>query len=139
MRLHGWLLIVGCMVPGVPARADGLKVEPGEWRFRTSSQTSAGEPAPPTVTTRCLSEPELTPKTFMVDARGCSVLATVATGSLLRWKMSCSTPDGRMDGGGDFSSTGTTVRGTMHLESVSGDPALRLERSWEATRLGPCD
>lgn len=122
-----------------PAWAEGLRVEPGKWEMRSTSHMPM-MPQPRTqVTTECVRQTELSPDTFLEQAEGCRLIDSEASGSRIRWQMECQSEGRKMTADGAFTSTGTTVKGTMKLAMDAGGHQMTMEHQWEGRRLGPCD
>lgn len=115
-----------------------MKVLPGEWEFRSSSQQSMGDGAKTEVTTQCVADAEMTPERFMRDAKGCTVTDTETSESRMRWQMHCAGTGGQSTGDAEFVSTGTTIRGTMHMMMKFGGQQMSFARTWEGKHVGLC-
>jgi hypothetical protein len=134
-----WMLASLLLLP-VAAHAAGMKIEPGRWEFRSTSNLPMMLGKPPVVTTRCLSAGEVSPDTFLKDVQieGCAVVESRADATSLRWKVSCKQPGGAFSGAAEFTSTGTAVRGVLKVTLPDAIMPLDFEQAWEGRRLGAC-
>ncbi len=138
---HVWssVIFVAALSFGSAALAEGMKVEPGKWEFRTTSKAPM-QPQPETrVSTTCIEKPEITPETFMRDSKDCSVSGAETTATSMKWKVSCPNPHGQVNGHAEFTSAGEAVEGSMQMTMSFGSQSMSMEQRWEGKRLGACD
>lgn len=122
-----------------PAVADGMQVQPGKWEFKATSVMPM-MPAPnATVETQCVTESEVQPEMFLEYVEGCTLRESETDAASMRWKVTCATSGGRVDGEGSARSTGTTVRGAMTLLMNFSGQQMTMRHDWEGRRVGPCD
>jgi hypothetical protein len=135
-----------CLLPLViaPARADDLKIEPGQWQI-TSRTVMNGAAAPPTVRPRCITPEQagdLT-KTFGPAVGTINSTCTPAefetTGKKLSWRLECR---GQMDMAvvGEFSFD-SPMRYTATVASkawMAGSLMSDVSTDVEAERIGEC-
>ena len=137
-RLH-WMPTLAILLAAGTALATGMKLEPGQWEFRSTTQTTMS-PTPQTeVTTECVGNEEMSPEKFLAGTPGCSVTDAKATASGMSWNMSCTTPGGAMTGKAEFTSQGDSLEGVMTMSMQLGDQQFEIENRWSGRRLGPCD
>lgn len=133
-----WAVAVALFALATPALAAGMKVSPGKWEFRSSSQPPMGGGAKTEVTTQCVADAEMTPERFMREAKGCTVTDTETSESRMRWRMHCAGTGGLSTGDAEFTSTGTTIRGMMNMMMKFGGQQMSFARTWEGKHVGPC-
>lgn len=122
-----------------PVLAEGMQVQPGKWEF-TATSVMPMMPMPNTVVeTECVTESEIQPEMFLDYVEGCTIQESETDAASMRWKVTCATTGGRMDGEGSARSTGTTVRGGMTLLMNFGGQQMTMRHDWEGKRIGPCD
>jgi len=134
-----WLLIVPALMIATPAAAEGVKVDPGKWEVRTSVTTPMSRTPQVQTSTECLRDEEVSVEHFMQDSEACSVTVTDSSATKLRWKLSCTTAAGRMDGDAEFSSTGSTIAGSMTMSMKLGEQEMKIESRWTGKRVGACE
>jgi hypothetical protein len=134
-----WMLASLLLLP-IATHAAGMKVQPGQWEFRSKSNLPLMLGKPPVVTTRCLNTGEISPDTFLKDVQieGCTVVESRADAASLRWKVSCRQPGGVFTGAADFTSTGAAVRGVLKVVLPFAGQSLDYVQEWEGRRIGAC-
>ena len=128
------LLSLLLLVPAAPAA--GMRVEPGQWEFRSVAIPSTGRED---VTKECVDEAEMTPEIFMKDAPECTVTDPQSDSSSMSWSMTCTSQGGGMSGDARFTSTGDTVEGVMNMHVRAQGMKMSMKRQWRGKRLGPCE
>jgi hypothetical protein len=134
------ILAAALAAAGVPAvaLAEALRIEPGLWEFTTSTPGAMGGPAGTTTSSECIRDGEMTPEKFTAALQGCKVLDPRTDATSMSWKLSCPAPQGTMTGAGSFTSTGTTVSGTMDMTMDMGGQEFSMRGTWKGVRKGDC-
>ena len=134
-----WIFASLLLLP-FAVHAAGMKVEPGQWEFRSTSNLPMMLGKPPAVTTRCLNAGEVSPDTFLKDVQieGCAVVESRADAASLHWKLSCRQSGGAFSGAADFTSTGTVIHGVLKVSLPITIMPLDFEQEWEGRRLVVC-
>ena len=52
--------------------------------------------------------------------------------------MHCATEMGTATGTGQFTSTGASATGEMHIEFGAGSQTIAMDTQWQGTRIGDC-
>lgn len=143
MRGRWWVVIGAAALLLAPAACGahraGMRVEPGKWEFRTSSNQPMGDNKE-RVTTRCLSENEMKPDIFRERApKNCVISEAKTRATEMSWKMSCSKQGRTLTSDAKFTSTGDAIEGVLEMAFLFDDKQLDFERTWHGKRLGPCD
>ena len=139
MRWWNAAVVVSVLALALPALAEGMKVDPGEWEFTSTSKVPMGAAPIPKSTTECITESEMDPDEFLKDADGCSIVEKDVSSDRMSYVMSCPGPAGPMTGRAVFTSTGSTVKGGMKVQfDMNGQP-MTFETTWEGKRVGDCD
>lgn len=125
------------VLPSV-AWSDGLKVEPGLWEFTTTTPGAAGSPPGASTSTECIRDDDMTPQKFTSKMKGCQISEPKADASSMSWKMNCPSPHGSMTGTGSFTSTGTTVAGSLDMTMDVGGQKFPMGSKWTGRRTGEC-
>ncbi len=131
--------VVALWIGVVDARADGMKVEPGQWEFTTTTSMPMAGGAQTQVTQECVQDGEMSTDRLMEQSDGCTVSEAEATETTLRWKITCTNAGGVMRGNAEFSTTGTEIRGVMKMAMSFGGNEMKFENTWQGKRLGPCE
>ncbi len=132
-------IAAGLLLGAGTAHAEGMRIEPGKWEFKTV-MTMSMRPEPTVHNeTRCMTEKEMDPQTFWKDAEGCSLSDASSDRSSMRWKLICPSPAGTMRGEAVVHSTGDTLNGTMKAEMSVNGQSMRMTHEWKGRRVGDCD
>ncbi len=126
--------------PGAMATKPTLTIEPGQWRFSTNTfLSSAPTLRPAKVAERCVTDPELTPEAFSASMEGCDLVSAQSSGDSMVWEMECFGESSEAHGSASFTSTGTTLAGTMNMTLTGNGGTIEMKIIWDAERLGDCD
>ncbi len=139
MRWWNAAVVVSVLALALPALAEGMKVDPGKWEFRSTSKTPMGPAPVPETTTECITESEMDPDEFLDEAKGCSVVEKDVASDKMTYVMSCDGPTGPMTGRAVFRSTGSTVKGGMKMQVDFNGQPMTFETTWEGKRVGDCE
>jgi len=127
------------LLPATSPADEGMRVEPGKWEYTATTQNSM-MPEPKTMTvTRCITEAETRPESFLDEAQDCELTGIESDASSMRWKMLCTNAGGQMRGETRYTSTGETVSGTTTMTMTAEGHTMTMETRTEGRRIGPCD
>jgi hypothetical protein len=138
MRTPTLLAAVLVLVAPFLAHADGMRIEPGQWEFTTTSSGAMGGAPANKVHTQCIREDSMTPQRFTQEMKGCRIDEPKFDASSMSWKMSCPSSAGAMTGSGSFRSTGSGISGTIDVTMRMGDQEFPMTNRWTGRRLGAC-
>jgi hypothetical protein len=131
-------LLLGLLLAATMAAADGVRMEPGRWEFRSTAQMPMGMQPRSMVTTECVTEAEIDPRRYMKHAAGCNLTDLEGNERSMTWNVSCPGPQGQMTGHGELHSSGASVNGKMTMSMTHQGQAMEMAVTWEGKRLGPC-
>ena len=131
------LLLVACLGLVLPAQAFAMKLDPGQWEFELTATNTMAPDAQKKTTQQCVKEPEMTPQQFMQEAQGCQISDAENSDSAMKWKLTCG-PAGEMKGDATFTSTGSTVQGSMRMGMSIQGQNVSMEQTWSGKRVGDC-
>lgn len=134
------IMVLGIFSLANVAQAEGLKIKPGNWEFRSTlsagGQSSPGEH----VNVECLEDENLTPKTMMKNMQqGCEVIKSDSDGQRLSWQVSCTNPAGTSSGAGEVEVIGESMTGSMTMSLALNDQKMTMDMTWRGKYLGPCN
>lgn len=131
------VVMLGLLV--LPVYVGALQIEPGKWEMTTTA-INPMSPQPRTdVIIQCMTDAEMSPEGFMVDAQECTTSNVVSTDEVMKWDMACDMDGTLANGNAEFNSTGTTANGHMQITMEFNGQQMKLERTWDGQRIGPCD
>ena len=133
------VVVVAALALAGSASAEGMKIEPGKWEFERTARTPMSPEPKVETTTSCVAESEMTPQSFMKDARGCAVSDAETSSETMKWNVTCAAPHGKMTGQARFSSTGKSMKGQMEMTMKMGGQSMKFAQSWKGKRVGDCD
>jgi len=139
MRLFETLaLVVALLAAPTSLRAEGMQVEPGLWEFTSSMPDPlGGDPVKQSYST-CVRDRTITPARVTAKMKECRIWNAVFAGPSVRWKMSCDTPAGPMNGSGSLRSSGSAVSGSLDVTMAIGALEIPMTGSFRGRRVGPC-
>jgi len=132
------LAALALLATASPAFAEGMRIEPGQWEFTTTSPGAMGGPPTKKVRTECIRDDSMTPQRFTAELKGCQISDPKSDDTSMSWKMSCPSPAGSMNGTGSFRSSGSTVSGTLEMTRKMGAQEFPMTNNWSGRRLGAC-
>lgn len=119
------------------AVADGISLEPGEWRIEQVTRMPIQAEPQMQVSETCLTDSDFTPDQLVTDEHGACEFSDVRVeGDTMTWSFAC--PDAQSSGTGEFTASGQTGSGhmVMSMEFQGQDMSFTVE--WEAERIGSC-
>ena len=122
------------------ALAEGLSIEPGQWRT-TMTMTMSMMPQPQVQTTEdCIVKDTLGPEDFQSenDDSGCEFSEMTIDGDTATWSLSCPSEMGNMQGEWTVTSKGDTITGSGAMETEMQGQKIGYNMSWEGERIGDC-
>jgi hypothetical protein len=133
------LLATLIALPLSTAVAEGIPIEPGEWKITTTMEMPM-LPQPRVQTqTHCFSESEISPESMsMEDLDPRCTFDSEVDGSTMKWSM-----EGPAEGGssrGDWTATsgGDTVKGNGVITAEFQGQSMVMNMSWDGARIGDC-
>jgi len=138
MRRSIQLAALALLATASPAVAEGMRIEPGQWEFTTTSPGAMGGTPAKNVRTECIREDSMTPQRFTAGMKGCQISEPTFDESSMSWKMSCPSPAGSMSGSGSFRSSGSSVSGSVEMTMKMGAQEFPMTSNWSGRRLGAC-
>ena len=120
------------------AATEAMAVETGQWEFTTTAASPMGGAPKTTKDVTCIDEADMTPERFLGGMPGCTISDAQVSDSAMQWSMQCPAPGGQMTGNASFTSTGTTVDGSMTMTAQMGGASMEMSTTWKGKRLGDC-
>ena len=131
------LAVAGSSALAGTAAAEAMRITPGLWQFNSETRM-AGEVTPHEAT-QCVALSELTPEAFMQQFPECKTESLEMSATSMSWKIRCRNEDGKLKGEGQFTSSGSTLEGSVKATmTLKGGQPLGLEQTWSAKRVGDC-
>jgi len=127
------------MMVAASAVAGGMKMEPGKWEFKSTSDMAMMGGPREVVTTQCIDDDEVTPNQFIPNAKDCEMTNVEVGAASMSWQMKCTTPGGTMTGKGELEARGPKATGSMTMNMSFNGQQMSFKRTWVGKRLGPCD
>ena len=136
--LRNLAVVAALLAAPVCAFADSIQVEPGLWELTISLPDPFGGEPLKQVVRDCVRERNLTAKSVMARVQQCRFRDLSFKGPQVKWKMSCQTPTGPMNGSGSARYNSTSVVGALDLAMTLGSLELPVHGSFKARRVGAC-
>lgn len=129
----------------VPVQAAPLSVHEGEWEITMETSFEGVEdmpyamPAQKIRTTQCITKDNLVPENKTKDADNCTIKEQKISGNTVRWKIVCVDKEGRSEGEGEITYSGTSYKGTIKTTVTEKDgERITTKTKLSGRRLGPC-
>lgn len=146
MRLISTLAIAAAL--GLPAAAQGLKINPGEWEYTTEmtmvmdmNGQKMNMPAQVETESECVTEEDATFTVDDIAEEGCEITDLVETSSSLSFKMACAQDGMNMTGSVDVKATdggnGTSASIVMN-GNQPGVGTIDIDAKMTGKRIGAC-
>ena len=145
MKFLKMVVLLGALLPllalvSFQAAADGIQVEPGNWKM--TSTVSIPMLPQPRVTTevQCLQEKEFTPELMADDPDSSCVFDAVTTeDNTMSWSVDCTTGGSVSHGEWEVTSFGNTLSGDGTITVSMQEQEMVMTMAWEGERIGACD
>ena len=134
------LMILLAMAMPLAAVADGISIEPGQWRMKmTMTMSMMPQPQERTVE-ECIEKDTLSPEDFQdsTDDSGCTFEDFTVDGNTASWSLSCPNEAGVMGGQWTVTSHGDSVEGEGSMSMDIHGQQMGFSTTWTGERIGPC-
>ena len=121
-----------------PACADALSINPGLWKFESTSTSPLTGQTESKTETKCVVESELDLAEMTENQDGCEVTESSLNGDTLTFSMSCKMQAGEMTMNAVYQSDGDSVDGTTKINISFGTQTMTSEGSFSGQRIGDC-
>lgn len=142
MRILSVFLIIGICTSFAfsAAAADGVNMQEGLWEI-TSKASIQGMPfdMPPTTYTQCLTKENIIPQEQNQEQQECKLIDSDISGNTVTWSMACSQNGMTSNISGKISYKGTTMAGTMKVESNTPMGNSLMNMITNGKRIGDCN
>ena len=129
-------LILGGIVLGSGALAEGLPITPGLWEVKTQNPVLGNEQAQQ----HCMKEPVFDPLTMMGKEEGCEITNQVISGNSVDYDLTCidDQQTGKAEGHFSFTINGDQGYGKVDLKMSAGGQTMTMHFDMDAKRIGNC-
>ena len=121
--------------------AEAFRLEPGLWRFTTTTNMSFNANPKVDTRTQCLTPETADDILKELTAAACKVSDRTETSDQLKWKMEChqgGPNDPPMRGVGVITSRGETLDGKMDMALEVQGNRMTFNSTWKGRRIGEC-
>ena len=121
--------------------AEAFRLEPGLWRFTTTTNMSFNPNAKTDTRTQCITPDNADDILKELTAAACKVSDRTETSDQLKWKMEChqgGPNDPPMRGTGEINSHGESLDGKMDMALEVQGNRMTFNSTWKGKRLGEC-
>lgn len=120
----------------------GVNMQAGNWETTVEMKMEGMPfPMPPTTykMTQCLTQKDMVPNTSTRD-RKCEIRDQKIIGNKVTWKMICVDGQGRSEGDGEITYSGSSFKGVIRTKMMTKDPSetMRSIMNMTGKRLGNC-
>ncbi|MBN1546079.1 MAG: DUF3617 domain-containing protein [Syntrophaceae bacterium] len=113
----------------------GPRINPGKWEITTKTEM-AGIPPQSITHVQCITDQDMVP--VSQDAsKECKVTDIIVKGDTAKWKISCGGQGGQMEGTGQVTYSGDTMKGTMQM--MITEMNTKVTNYINGRRIGKCD
>ena len=116
-----------------------ITIEPGKWRFRSTSKMPMSTQEQKKDTIRCVKNGRMTPGEFLEDSPGCVLSNVKVSSSAMSFDMKCSHGGGTTLGSAEYRSEGKKLHGKVSMTMKHGGMSMAFDESVVGDHLGPCD
>jgi len=135
IRTRSFISIVGVILLSAGVTLAGPDMNPGKWEITTKTEMP-GMPGQSITHTQCITNDDLVP----VDGdenNNCTVKNMRTSGDTVSWEITCGGQGGQMDGTGEITYTGDTMKGKMEMTMKGMN--MKIKNVFSGKRIGPCD
>ncbi len=129
-------LILGGVVLGSTAFAEGLPITPGLWEIKTQNSMLGSEE----VEQSCMKETVFDPMSMMGEEEGCEIMNEVISGNSVDYDIACVDDQqlGKAEGHFSFTIDGDRGNGEIDLTMTIGEESMNMQFNMDAKRIGDC-
>nr|WP_319396473.1 DUF3617 domain-containing protein [uncultured Desulfobacter sp.] len=127
--------IVGVILLSAGITWAGPNMNPGTWEIITKMEMP-GMPGQSVTHTQCITEQDLVPVNKDPN-NSCTVKNISTRGNTVSWEITCGGQGGEMDGTGEITYAGDTMKGNMVM--VMKAMNMTITNTLSGKRIGPCD
>jgi hypothetical protein len=113
----------------------GPNMNPGKWEITTKMEMP-GMPGQSMTHTQCITEKDLVPVNKDPN-NSCTVKNMSTRGNTVSWEITCGGQGGEMDGTGEITYAGDTMKGNMVM--VMKAMNMTIKNTLSGKRIGPCN
>ena len=114
----------------------GPKINPGQWEITTKTDM-AGLPSQSFTQKQCITEDDMVPMASQDPNQDCQIKDMKTSGNTVSWEMVCSGQGGEMNGKGEVTYSGDTMKGKMDMTMKAMN--MKIKSTFSGKRIGPCD
>ncbi|MGI9452180.1 MAG: DUF3617 domain-containing protein [Geminicoccaceae bacterium] len=128
--------MLGGIVLGSTAFAEGLPITPGLWEIKTQNSMLGSEE----VQKSCMKDAVFDPLSMMGKEEGCEIANEVITGNSVDYDVTCIDDQqaGKAEGHLSFTINGDQGYGKVDLTMSVGDQSMNMQFNMDAKRIGDC-
>ena len=134
-------LLISCalLLPLNAIAADTVPFTPGKWKFDTTVSTPLMQQPMKHTQTDCVVDQELSVQKFIQQSgNSCQINHLRATGSELKFALTCLVQGSTMTGTGRLFALNDKMNGTMDVQMMMQGMPMQIRTSWVGKRIGDC-